>query len=71
MGPYQGVLVVELIEALDRADECRNGSAVDAVCHRCWADVGLALEAVRNMYKAQALTGTPSRVPDFSPHNVV
>ena len=36
-----------------------------------WPMLTLALEAVRNMYKAQALTGTPSRVPDSSPHTVV
>ena len=48
--------VVELIEALDRADECREASAVDAVCHRCWSDVDVALEAVRNVYKPEPLT---------------
>ena len=48
--------VVKLIEALDRADECRERSAVDAVCHPCWADVDLALEAVRKVYKPEALT---------------
>ena len=47
-------VVVELIEALDRADACRNGSAVDTVCHRCWSDVDVALEAVRKVYKPQA-----------------
>ena len=57
--------VVALIDALDRADACRTGSAVDAVCHRCWDEVGLALAAVRNaVYKAQALTGTPRPGPD-------
>ena len=63
--------VVELIDAIDRADECRNGSAVDAVCHRCWADVDLALEAVRKIHKAQALTGTPRPGPDSPPYTVV
>ena len=63
--------VVELIEALDRADECRNGSAVDAVCHRCWSDVDVALAAVRDLYKAQALTGTPRPGPDSSPMTVL
>ena len=48
--------VVELIEALDRADECREGSAVDAVCHRCWDDVEAALEAVREVYKPEPVT---------------
>ena len=43
--------VVNLIEALDRAAACRNRSVIDAVCHRCWADVELALEAVRKVYK--------------------
>ena len=43
--------VVELIEALDQADECRSASAVDAVCHRCWDDVNVALAAVRKVYK--------------------
>ena len=43
--------VVELIEALDRADACRELSAVDAVCHRCLADVDVALEAVRAVYQ--------------------
>lgn len=41
--------VVELIAALDRADACREASAVKAVCHRCWADVSLALAAVRKV----------------------
>ena len=31
--------VVELIAALDQADDCRNGSTVETVCHRCWSDV--------------------------------
>ena len=48
--------VVELIEALDQADECRSASAVDAVCHRCWSDVDVALEAVRKVYKPHSLT---------------
>ena len=48
--------MVALIEALDRADACREASAVQAVCHRCWADVDLALEAVRKVYKPQPLT---------------
>lgn len=48
--------VVELIEALDRADDCREGSAVDAVCHRCWYDVYVALDAVRKVYKPEPLT---------------
>ena len=51
--------VVALIEALDRADECRNGSAVDAVCHPCWADVEAALGAVRKVYKPQSVTWIP------------
>ena len=38
--------VVKLIEALDRAEACRSGSAVDAVCAPCWADVHVALAAV-------------------------
>ena len=50
--------VVELIEALDRAYDCRNGSAVDAVCHRCWDDVEVALEAVRKVHKPE----TPAKV---------
>ena len=49
-------VVVELIEALDRADECRERSAVDAVCHLCWDEVVLALAAVRNVYKPEPLT---------------
>ena len=48
--------VVELIEALDRADECRKGSAGDAVCHRCWDDVEAALEAVRKVYNPEPVT---------------
>ena len=51
--------VVELIEALDRADECREASAVDAVCHRCWFDVDMALEAVRKVYNPQSFTKIP------------
>ena len=51
--------VVELIEALDRADECREASAVDAVCHRCWSDVDLALDAVRKVYNPQSFTKIP------------
>ena len=51
--------VVALIEALDRAYECRTASAVDAVCHRCWDDVHLALAAVRNLYKPEPLTKIP------------
>ena len=51
--------VVELIEALDRADDCREGSAVDAVCHRCWYDVYVALDAVRKVYKPETLTKIP------------
>ena len=51
--------VVELIEALDRADACRNGSAVDTVCHRCWSYVDVALEAVRKVYKPKPLTKVP------------
>ena len=43
--------VVELIEALDQADECRSASEVDAVCHRCWPDVEAALSAVSKVYK--------------------
>ena len=46
-------VVLELIAALDQADDCRNGSAVDTVCHRCWSDVDVALEAVRKVYKPQ------------------
>ena len=42
--------VVKLIAAFDRADACREASAVDAVCHRCWEDVDVALEAVRQSY---------------------
>ena len=60
-----------LIEALDRADECRNGSAVDAVCHRCWYDVDFALSAVRNLYKPEELTGTLRTVTDRIPHTVL
>ena len=48
--------VVKLIEALDRANECRDGSAVDAVCHRCWSDVDVALEVVRKVYKPVVVT---------------
>ena len=51
--------VVELIEALDLADECRECSAVDAVCHRCWDDVIVALAAVRKVYKPEPLTKIP------------
>ena len=36
-----------LLQALDRADECRRFSAVDAVCHRCWGELTEALAAVR------------------------
>ena len=46
-------VVLELIAALDQADDCRNGLAVDAVCHRCWADVDVAVEAVQKVYKPQ------------------
>ena len=53
------VLVVTLIEALDRADECREASAVDAVCHRCWDEVVLALDNVRKVYKPEQLTKIP------------
>ena len=42
-----------LIDALDRAHDCREYSAVDAVCHRCWDDVNLALAAVRKVYKPE------------------
>ena len=52
--------VVKLIEALDRAEACRSGSAVDAVCAPCWADVDAALGDVRKVYKPQSLTWTPS-----------
>ena len=52
-------VVVELIEALDRADECRAESAVEAVCHRCWDDVDVALEAVRKVYKPRTVTLNP------------
>ena len=45
--------VVELIEALDRAHDCREASAVDAVCHRCWFDLDAALEEVRKVYKPE------------------
>ena len=48
-----------LIDALDRAHDCRECSAVDAVCHRCWDDVNLALAAVRKVYKPQSLTKIP------------
>ena len=48
--------VEALIEALDRADDCRNVSAVDAVCHHCLADVHVALEAVRKSFKPEPLT---------------
>ena len=63
--------VVELIEALDRADDCREASAFDAVCHRCWDDVDLALSAVRNLYKPEELTGTLRTVTDRIPHTVL
>ena len=52
--------VIKLIEALDRAHECREGSAVDAVCAPCWADVDAALGAVRKAYKPQSRIWTPS-----------
>ena len=48
--------VDELIAALDQADDCRNGSAVDTVCHRCWSDVEAALEAVRKVYQPETVT---------------
>ena len=48
--------VVKLIEALDRAEACRSGSAVDAVCAPCWADVHVALAAVREVYKPESVT---------------
>ena len=53
------VLVVALIEALDRARDCREGSAVQAVCVPCWDEVNLALSAVRKVYKAKPLTENP------------
>ena len=44
-------VVRELVEAFDRADACREGSAVvDAICHRCWDDVDIAVKAVRLQY---------------------
>ena len=49
-------VVIELIAALDRAEECRAVSEVDAVFHRCWDDVDVALEAVRKVYDPQPLT---------------
>ena len=52
-------VVVELIEALDRAHECRERSMVDAVCQPCWDDVEAALGVVRNVYKPQSLTWIP------------
>ena len=51
--------VIKLIDALDRAYACRAESAIDAICHRCWADVELALDAVRNVYKPEPLTKIP------------
>ena len=51
--------VVELIEALDRADECRKGSAVDAVCVPCWYDVTVALDVVRKVHFRQLVTRIP------------
>ena len=54
--------VVKLIEALDRAHECRERSTVDAVCHRCWADVDVALEAVRKCISLNDLRGPHDRV---------
>ena len=51
--------VVKLIEALDRADECREKSTADAVCQPCWDDVEAALGAVRKVYKPQSVTWIP------------
>ena len=48
-----------LIEAVDRADECRSASAGDAVCAPCWSDVHVALEAVCQVYKPEAVTKIP------------
>ena len=45
-----------LIEALDRADECRSASAGDAVCAPCWSDVHVALDAFRQVYKPESVT---------------
>ena len=56
MDEDERVLVVTLIEAVDRAYECRERSAAEAVCHRCWADVEVALEAVRRVYKPEPAT---------------
>ena len=58
------VAVLELVAALDRAEACRDGSVVDAICQPCWIDVGVAVDAVRNVLKAQALAGTPRPGPD-------
>ena len=53
-------VVVELIDAIDRAHECREGWPVQgAVCHRCWADVHLALAGVRKVYKPEGVTKVP------------
>ena len=51
--------VIKLIEALDRAHECREGSAVDAVCVPCWYDVTVALDAVREVHFKQLVTRIP------------
>ena len=56
----EDVRVDELIEALDRADECRNCSPVDAVCAPCWTGVAEALAVVRKVYKPETLTVIPS-----------
>ena len=53
-------VVVELIDAIDRAHECREGWPVQgAVCHRCWSDVGVALDNVRKVYKPETVTRIP------------
>ena len=50
----------DLLQALDRADKCRNLSAVDAVCHRCWGELAKAIAAVRHAESPQV---RPMEIP--------
>ena len=48
-----------LLQALTKADLCRHGSNLQAICDPCWLDVGRAVEAVN----ATRETDKPAQVP--------
>lgn len=48
-----------LLRALDKANVCRDGSSLQAVCEPCWIAVGDAVEAVKATRKPDKLVQVP------------